>query len=108
MNKTLIFAAGFLIIALIALQINTSNISSTEEKQETVLFQGVDVSCDGCEDKLHQAMENIIGIQQYQLDPPAGELTVTYETDDMQAEWIKNSLEAAGFTIKDWDKVQPE
>ncbi len=106
MKRTLIFAAGFLIIALIALQMNTSNISSTEEKEETVIFQGLDLSCDGCDDKLAATMGNMIGITRFELDPEAQSVTVTYETDVMQAEWIMNSLEAAGFTVDNMKKMK--
>lgn len=106
MKRTLIFTAGFLIIALIALQINTSDVSFTEESEETAVFKGLDLSCSDCEEQVESALAKIIGIKNYQINPNAGTLTITYETDDMQAEWIANSLEAAGFPVEEIEKVK--
>ncbi len=94
----------FLITALIIIPLTIAAVvfSNDSEKgaqaeTEKVVFSGIDLSCENCKNKVVDSLDNILGIDDYSLDPKNETITVWYNQDEMKPEWIYKSLEAAGF-----------
>ncbi|GAB7387077.1 hypothetical protein BSNK01_09130 [Bacillaceae bacterium] len=105
-KKTILFTLGFLAAAVAAIQLNHMERAEVTAKEETAVFSGIDLSCADCQEQIEDALANIIGIVDYSVDPAKRTVTVTFDTEEMEAEWIKKSLEAVGFPPEDMEIVE--
>ena len=100
MRKWLLIGLVCIGMVLAFFLIDGNTPEETEAQGSVATFTGVDLDCKNCEAKMANALNKIIGIGKYELHPNKHSVTVTFNHEYMHAEWIKNSLEAAGFDIK--------
>lgn len=74
----------------------------------TVAFTGIDTSCDQCTGKVENALSKIIGIKGSHINSSEDVVRVTFNSKIMKAEWIANSLKAAGFQPEDFTVIQKQ
>jgi copper chaperone CopZ len=100
MMKRVAIALAIAVGVFTIYQVNDTN-EVTAEKV-TVAFTGVNMSCNGCETQVEGALSKIIGIKDTNINPAEKLVSVTFSTKVMKAEWIENSLNAAGFHPEDF------
>lgn len=100
MIKKLTIALVIAIGVFTVYQANDNNEVTAERL--TVAFTGVEMSCEGCKAQVETTLSKILGIKNAHIMPAEGLVKVTFSTKVMQAEWIANSLKAAGFKPDDF------
>lgn len=96
MNKlTIIFTAVMITLFVVFFDGEKEDAKAGDGK---VVYTGVDLSCDDCEQQLEDALNNIIGIEDYEVNEEDKTITVWFDAERMKADWIEKSLEASGFT----------
>lgn len=73
-----------------------------QAERMTVSFEGVNLNCSGCQEKMESALSKILGIKEVQMLPARDVVKITFATKVMRAEWIARSLKAAGFKPEDY------
>ncbi|MFC4618595.1 heavy-metal-associated domain-containing protein [Camelliibacillus cellulosilyticus] len=97
MRKWLVFGLSCVAMTLIILLAGGEKVQKSAARGHEAVFTGVDFSCRQCESKMKTAIENIIGIEKYRLDPEKNAIRITYDPDIMHARWIEKSLRSDGF-----------
>lgn len=64
---------------------------------DKAVFKGVDVTCEQCDKKLEDTLNNLIGIKNFEVDEENETITVWFYPDQTKADWIEKSLESAGL-----------
>ncbi|MGV3487250.1 MAG: heavy-metal-associated domain-containing protein [Tuberibacillus sp.] len=100
MRKWLFLGIACVAIVLTIILVDGNANEKSHAKGSVATFTGVDLKCKDCSAKMEDALNKIIGIKKYHLNPEKNSVTVSFNSQYMQAEWIKRSLEAAGFNIK--------
>lgn len=100
MRKWLILGIVCFVTILTIVLVDGRANEKTQAQGSVATFTGVNLKCKDCTAKMEDALSKIIGIKEYQLHPESNSVTVTYNSQYMQPEWIKRSLEAAGFTVR--------
>ena len=100
MRKWVFIGLACVVMVLTIILVDGNSNDKTKAKGTVATFTGVDLNCKDCSAKMEDALGKIIGIKNYQLHPEKDSVTVSFNSQYMQAEWIKRSLEASGFKIK--------
>lgn len=95
MWKTAAIVVGLAVVIFGAYQVFHTN--HVTKGPVTVAFTGVDTSCDQCETRADKALSKILGIESAHIDTSKDAIRVTFNSKKMKADWIKHSLNAAGF-----------
>jgi copper chaperone CopZ len=96
-----ILAVSIIFILFASFNNDTENVYADTD---TVIFTGIDTSCTDCKAKVDEAMQNILGIENYVINQEDDSLTITFDPSQMKPEWISKSLEASGFNAEDFKK----
>ncbi|WP_181833270.1 heavy-metal-associated domain-containing protein [Bacillus taeanensis] len=95
--KKLILSSVLGLAALFAVMLFNYGTNDVHAENGQAVFSGVNLSCEGCELQVRDALQNIVGIQDFHLDSQKGLITVSYNEAVMKPEWVEKSLESFGF-----------
>lgn len=100
------FITALLVIPLTVALVLFSNDSDkgAHAEAEKIIFSGIDLSCENCKNEVELSLENLLGIEEYSLNPSEETVTVWYDQEQIQADWIFKALEAAGFPPEEMNK----
>jgi copper chaperone CopZ len=91
-------ASGSLLLGLFMFESLYTDQTYAEEGK--AVFTGIDLDCAGCKDHLEKTLNNLLGIQHYEIHPDKQSVTVFFDENQTKAEWISKAFISAGFTPK--------
>jgi copper chaperone CopZ len=89
-------ASGSLMLGLFMYESLYSDKTYAEEGK--AVFTGIELDCAGCKDHLEKTLNNLLGIQHYDIQAEKDTVTVFFDENQMKAKWITKAFISAGFT----------
>ncbi|MBI2887503.1 MAG: heavy-metal-associated domain-containing protein [Chloroflexi bacterium] len=67
---------------------------------ETVVLTAPTMDCEACMKSVERALGRVPGVREVHVDLTTKQVTVSFDAEDLTAETVLDSLEAAGFSVK--------
>lgn len=94
--RKFLFISLLTTIALVSFVMN-DNDNLTNADQNIVVIQDFDPTCNSCKNDLETALNNILGVKEYSVDPEKEILKIKFDPRIMEPEWIVKALNANGY-----------